>query len=222
MGELSAILFDVVIPTNFSSQADASSLKKLLSAKALRQARSVVVVDQDRKGESSQIAASMGAVVLPSPRGIGPACATAQEHLLSLPKRPEVVVMIPGRGFSAEDIPKVLAPLAQKNNEISFGMSLATGHNIPKKLAHSLLPLPSRGPSPFCAIRFAALIALGLSAKDTHWFLAMAVKAEKYGMTTAEVPVSGCIKKEQSVRGLRGIRRIGSQLWTVFRHATLK
>ena len=78
---------------------------------------------------------------------------------------------------------------------------------------------------PMRAIRFAALVALGMSDRGAGWDVEMQVRALKLGIAIAEVPVSGRPTRP-AARAPAGRHHTaiagGRSLFHVLRHATMR
>ena len=181
-------LIDVVIPT----RDHAASLPPLLRDLPHRMLRSVVVVDRDSSDRTAEIARDSGALVLREPSGgYGAACLRAQAHFSSLPRVPDVLVFIPGdRPAVAGAVMALVAPIAER------GVELVLGHepgrrNFGEKLVTRAIETVYRhkwsGVGPVRALRFPALIALGMSDRGSGWDVEMLVRAVKLGLTCDEV-----------------------------------
>ena len=79
---------------------------------------------------------------------------------------------------------------------------------------------------PYRAIRFPALIALGMRDSGDGWNIEMQVKAVKLGIRIAEVPVvhrEPPGKRESSLAGAgRSLGRTGKMLFQILRHSTAR
>jgi hypothetical protein len=79
---------------------------------------------------------------------------------------------------------------------------------------------------PFRAIRFPALIALGMRDGGDGWNVEMQVKAIKLGLRIVEVPVSHREAADGAGSALRQARksigRTGRMLFQIFRHSTAR
>src|SRR5450432_67728 len=196
----------------------------------MRQLRSVVVVDSASRDATSAIARDAGALVLRESRGgIGAACLHAIAHLSSLPEPPGVVVFVPADGRAdPADLPLLLAPIADGSAELAIGVrdrGAPLGERVVVGLIRAVYRHQFHDLGPMRAVRFPALIALGMSDRGSGWDVEMSVRALKLGLAIAEVPVAG----KELVRGRLGPQRAafaaaagGRSLFHILRHATMR
>ncbi|MBL0213149.1 MAG: glycosyltransferase [Myxococcales bacterium] len=208
-------LIDVVVPT----RDHAASLPLLLAGLPHRMLRSVVVVDRDSSDRSAEIARDAGALVLREPSGgYGAACLRAQAHFSSLPRVPDVIVFIPGdRPVAAGALLALVAPIAERSVELVLGTEPGR-KNLGEKMVTRAIETVYRhkwsGVGPVRALRFPALIALGMSDRGSGWDVEMLVRAVKLGLTCDEV----VLPEDQ-----RRVTRVGGRaLLHLLRHATMR
>jgi len=222
--ERAPLVVDAVVPARDA----AATLSDVLTALPVKRLRSLVVVDNGSHDATSQIARDAGAVVLRASRGgYGSACLTALEHLSRLPQSPDVVVFVPGDAYSdAGELPKLLAPIEAGGAELAIGVR-ERGKPVSEKVVLGLIEAVYRhrfhDTGPMRAIRFPALVALGMSDRGGGWDVEMQVRALKLGLGIAEVQVA---------RGPRRGRRMphpasaaaarGRSLFHILRHATVR
>src|SRR5262245_4672826 len=181
-------VIDVVVPT----RDHASSLGALLGGLPHRAIRSVVVVDRASTDRTTEIARDAGALVLREPTGgYGAACLRAQAHFSALPRVPDLVVFLPGdRAAAAAAIPSLVAPLAERGLELVLGVEYGR-RRLSEKMVIRLINTVYRhrwtGVGPVRAIRFPALIALGMRDRGDGWDVEMLVRAIKLGLSCDEV-----------------------------------
>lgn len=211
----SPLLIDVVVP----ARDHAATLGPLLRALPHRTVRSVVVVDRASRDRTAEIARDAGALVLREPSGgYGAACLRAQAHFSSLPRVPDAVVFIPGdRPTAAAAVAPLVAPIAERGVELVLG-SEAGQPGLGEKLVTGLIDTVYRhrwsGVGPVRAIRFPALIALGMSDRSDGWDVEMLVRAVKLGLSCDEVELP-------SDEG-RVPKALGRALLHILRHATIR
>jgi glycosyltransferase involved in cell wall biosynthesis len=222
------LVVDTVIPARDA----AATLTDVLEALPVKRLRSVVVVDNGSHDATSQIARDAGAVVLRAPSGgYGAACLAAIEHLSRLPQAPDVVAFVPADGsFEAAELPRLLAPLEAGGAELVIGVRerrRRVGDKVVLGLIETIYRHRFHDLGPMRAIRFPALIALGMSDRGGGWDVEMQVRGLKLGLGIAEVPVA---------RGRRRARRLrnpttlaadaaaarGRSLFHILRHATVR
>ena len=208
-------LIDVVVPV----RDHAASLGALLSDLPHRSIRSVVVVDRNSKDRSAEVARDAGALVLREPSGgYGAACLRAQAHFQTLPRVPEVIVFIPGdRPAAAAALLDMIAPIADRGVELVLGVETRR-RRVREKLALGLIDTVYgqrwSGVGPVRALKFPALVALGMRDHSDGWDVEMLVRAVKLSLTCDEVPLPGTDTNPP---------KIGSRaLLHILRHATMR
>jgi glycosyltransferase involved in cell wall biosynthesis len=217
---------DVVIPARDA----AATLPDVLARLPIRQLRSVVVVDLASRDATSAIARDAGALVLRESRGgTGAACLHALAHLSSLPEPPGVVAFVPADGRAdAADLPQLLAPIAEGSAELAIGVrdrGAPLGERVVVGLIRAVYRHQFHDLGPMRAIRFPALVALGMSDRGGGWDVEMSVRALKLGLTIAEVPVGGKdALRDRPVpqRAVGAAAAGGRSLFHILRHATMR
>lgn len=187
----------VIIPTRNEAQA----LQHVLADIPVDLVSEVLVVDSNSTDGTPEIAAQMGARVIPEPRrGYGQACLTGLAHVTS----PDVVVFLDGDySDRPAELPRLLQPIADGRADITLGSRLAAGRtpgSLPwhsvfgNRLAARLIALLF-GPQltdlgPFRAARADVLRALALEETTYGWAVEMILKGALRGYRIVEVPVS--------------------------------
>jgi glycosyltransferase involved in cell wall biosynthesis len=208
-------LIDVVVP----AKDNAATLGGLIRGLPHRVIRSVVVVDRGSTDRTAEVARDAGALVLREPSGgYGAACLRAQAHLSSLPRVPDVVVFFAGdRPAAARALPLLVEPIAERGLELVLGLE-AGRRPLSEKLVTRLIDTVYRhrwsGVGPVRAMRFPALIALGMSDRGDGWDVEMLVRAVKLGLSCDEVELPGDPDREP--------RALGRALLHILRHATMR
>jgi len=208
-------VIDVVVP----ARDHATSLGPLLRDLPRRMVRSVVVVDRASTDRTAEIARDQGALVLREPSGgYGAACLRAQAHFSALPRVPDVVVFIPGdRPSAASAIGALVEPLQERSAELVLGVEpgrVRVGEKIITGLIDTIYSHRWSGVGPIRAMRFPALIALGMSDRGDGWDVEMLVRAVKLGLSCDEVVLP--------VDAHRLNRSLGRALLHILRHATMR
>lgn len=208
-------LIDVVVPV----RDHAASIGSLLRDLPPRAIRSVVVVDRNSSDRSAEIARDAGALVLREPSGgYGAACRRAQAHFSALPRVPEIIVFIPAnRPAAAASVLELVAPITDRGVELVLGVETRK-RRVREKLALGLIDTVYgqrwSGVGPVRALRFPALVALGMRDHGDGWDVEMLVRATKLGLTCDEVALLG---DDQSPP------KIGSRaLLHILRHSTMR
>lgn len=208
-------LIDVVVP----ARDHVASLGPLLRDLPHKLLRSVVVVDRGSTDRTAEVARDAGALVLREPSGgYGAACLRAQTHFSSLPRVPDILVFIPGdRPAAAASIAELTQPIADRGVELVLGTEpgrRAVGEKIVTGLIDTVYRHRWSGVGPVRALRFPALIALGMSDRGSGWDVEMLVRAVKLGLSCDEVALP--------VDTHRAERAFGRALLHILRHATMR
>jgi glycosyltransferase involved in cell wall biosynthesis len=212
---VTAPLIDIVIP----ARDHTASLGALLRDLPHRAIRSVVVVDRASTDRTGEIARDGGALVLREPSGgYGAACLRAQAHLQSLPRVPDVVVFVPGdRPSAARAILDLVAPIAERGVELVLGSERGrrrVGEKVVTGLIDTVYGHRWSGVGPVRALRFPALVALGMSDRGSGWDVEMQVRAVKLGLSCDEVALPADAHHAP--------RSLGKALLHIIRHATMR
>ena len=161
----------------------------------------VLVIDSDSSDGTAAIARDAGAKVLREPRrGYGRACLTG----LAAVNSPDVVVFLDGDySDRPAEMSLLLEPLRNGSADMVIGSRLAgarTAGAMPwhavlgNRLAAGLIALfgglSLTDLGPFRAVRYEALIGLGLCESTYGWPVEMIVKGARRGLRIVEVPVS--------------------------------
>jgi glycosyltransferase involved in cell wall biosynthesis len=214
------LVVDVVVPTHDG----AATIGDVLARLPHRRLRSVMVVDLGSTDATSQIARDSGVVVVRESRGgYGAGCLYAMSHLAHLPAPPDIVAFVPGDGSAdPAGLVELLRALEDDGAELAVGVDGAGA--VPDRAVARLIGAVYRqrvhASSPMRAIRYPALVALGMSDRGGGWDVEMLVRALKLGLHVVEVPVAG-----QAVAGKGLVERTaarGRSLFHILRHATLR
>ena len=210
-----APLIDVVVPV----RDHAASLAPLLRELPHRLIRSVLVIDRASRDRSAEIARDAGALVLrESSGGYGAACLRAQAHFGSLPRVPDVLVFIPGdRPAAATAVAELVEPIAARGVELVLGAESGR-RKVREKLVVGLIDTVYgqrwTGVGPVRALKFPALVALGMRDRGEGWDVEMLVRAVKLGLNCDEVMLPADAHRDSKV-GARSLLHI-------LRHATMR
>lgn len=213
---LGPLIIDVVV----LARDHAATLPAVLKGFPARTVRSIVVVDLASRDRTAEAARDAGALVLREPTGgYGAGCQRATAHFSSLPRVPEAVVFIPGdRPAAAAMLPALVEPLVDRGLELVLGID-ATKHRLGERLVIGLIDTVYRhrwsGVGPVRALKFPALVALGMRDRGDGWDVEMLVRASKLGLTCDEVQLPA---EEAHAR-----TKVGSRaLLHILRHATMR
>ncbi len=224
---------DVIVP----ARNEAEGLGAVVSAIPPRLVRSVVVVDNGSTDATARVAEDAGAIVVREPRvGYGAACRRGIAHLSSLPRKPDVVVFMSGSGC---DDPRELARLVEPLRENLFDLVVGSrvlgqaplnsgqraGNFVATQLIRAIYGHRYTDLSSFRAIRYPALIALGMRDEGYGFLVEMQVKALKTGLRVAETPVSyrSAARRIGRVAQVKDTIGAGAKaLFQIFRHSTAR
>lgn len=219
------LVVDVVVPT----RNGAATLGGVLARLPHRRLRSVMVVDLGSSDTTSQIARDSGVVVVRETRGgYGAGCLYAMSHLAHLPQTPDVVAFVPGDGSAeASALPDLLRAIEDEGAELAVGVG--GGGTAPDRAVAKLIGAVYRQrvrgvghASAMRAIRYPALIALGMSDRGGGWDVEMLVRALKIGLHVVEVPIAGQGTAGKKGGLVDGAAAKGRSLFHILRHATLR
>lgn len=187
----------VIIPTHNEAQA----IERVLGDLPSDLTTEVIVVDSNSTDGTPEIAARMGARVIPEPRrGYGRACLRG----LVVANSPDVVVFLDGDySDRPSELPILIAPIMEGRADITLGSRLQDRHSasaLPwhqvfgNRLAAGLIRLlygvQITDLGPFRAGRADVLSALSLEEPTYGWAVEMILKGALAGYRVVEVPVS--------------------------------
>ena len=187
----------IIIPTHNEAEAIPHVLADLISDLVTE----VIVVDSNSTDATREIAASMGAHVIPEPRrGYGRACLTG----LAAANSPDVVVFLDGDySDRPAELPILVAPILTGRADITLGSRLLQsrsagalpwhqvfGNRLAASLIRLLYGLKITDLGPFRAARAEVLHALALEETTYGWAVEMILKGTVAGFRVVEVPVS--------------------------------
>jgi len=187
----------VIIPT----RNEALSIGRVLADLPMDLVSEVIVVDSNSTDDTREIAARMGARVVPEPRrGYGRACLTG----IAAASAPDVVVFLDGDySDRPAELPLLLAPIAEGRADIALGSRLAGprtpgalpwhsafGNQLAAFLISKLFGQRITDLGPFRAARAEVICALALEEDTYGWAVEMILKGAVQGFRIVEVPVS--------------------------------
>ncbi len=206
----------VVIPV----RNEAAALSHVLADLPRGIVTEVLVVDSNSTDGTAEVAARMGARVVPEPRrGYGQACLTGIAHATS----PDIIVFLDGDySDRPAELPHLLAPIVEGRADLTLGSRLAGqrargampwhaafGNRLAAFLINTLFRQRITDLGPFRAARAEVLHRLALEETTYGWAVEMILKAAVQGLRIVEVPVSyypriGESKISGTVRGTVG------------------
>ncbi|MFL6448144.1 MAG: glycosyltransferase family 2 protein [Bryobacteraceae bacterium] len=187
----------VIIPTH----NEALAIERVLADLPSDLTTEVIVVDSNSSDGTPEIAARMGARVVPEPRrGYGRACLTGLEKANS----PDVVVFLDGDySDRPSELPILVAPIAEGRADITLGSRIrersssralpwhqVLGNRFAASLIRRLYRLEITDLGPFRAGRADVLSGLALEETTYGWAVEMILKGALAGFRVVEVPVS--------------------------------
>jgi hypothetical protein len=195
------------------------SLRTLLRDLPHRTIRSVVVIDRASTDRTPDVARDAGALVLREPGGgYGAACQRAQAHFQALPRVPDVLVFLPAdRPAATAALLSLVEPIVERGVELVLGVEHGR-RGVGEALVTALIDTVYRhrwsGVGPVRALKFPALVALGMRDRGDGWDVEMLVRATKLGLSCDEVQLPADAHRDPKV-GSRALLHI-------LRHATMR
>ena len=196
----------------------------------------IIVVDNGSTDDTLNIARERGATgIVEETKGYGRACLKGIDYLKTQQSVPDVVVFLDGdHSDYPEEMALVVEPIIKGEADLVIG-SRALGKRergsmtIPQVfgnwLATGLMKLLYSAHytdlGPFRAIKYDKLIAIDMQDKTYGWTVEMQLKAAKFGLKFAEVPVRyrkriGFSKISGTVKGT--INAGYKIIWTIFKY----
>ena len=196
----------------------------------------IVVVNNNSTDNTMEVAEKAGATVLrENKQGYGYACLCGIEYVSQQPKKPDVIVFMDADySDHPEELPEVVQPIIDNKADLVIG-SRALGNRekgsmtpqqvfgnwLATRLMKLFYGIHFTDLGPFRAIKYDALIRIGMQDRTYGWTVEMQLKAAKHNLRCAEVPVSyrrriGASKVSGTVKGtvLAGYKII----WTIFKY----
>ena len=196
----------------------------------------IVVVNNNSSDDTAKNARDAGVTVLEEPRqGYGFACLCGIEYLSQQVPPPDIVVFMDADySDHPNELPQVMAPIINNGADLVIGsralgvrergsmtVPQVFGNWLATRLMKWLYGASFTDLGPFRAIRYPALLSLNMQDQTYGWTVEMQLKAAKYGLRCAEVPVSyrrriGVSKVSGTVKGtlLAGYKII----WTIVKY----
>jgi glycosyltransferase involved in cell wall biosynthesis len=222
---------DVVV----AARNQQKSIAQIVGEIPARIVRSVLVVDNGSTDATARAAEDAGAIVLREGKGgHGAACLRAVAHLSTLPRPPDAVVFMAADGSAdPADLPALLKPLREGLFDLVLGSralgtqgktraSARAASFVAVSLIHAIYGHRYTDMGPLRAIRYPALIALGLSDPEGGFLAEMQVKAVRRGLRIAEVPVTERPRTGTGTALKDRASATGQVLYQILRHATAR
>jgi len=213
---------DVVIPARDAEATLATTLDRA----ALRELRSLIVIDRGSTDGTAGVARDLGAVVLREPAGgYGAACLRALAHFAEQPEDPDVVVFAPPTArLDVAQLRRLLAPLDSGEAELVIGGAPAArlGDRAVGRLIDAVYGHRFGRPGPIRAIRYPALVALGMSDRGDGWDVEMLVRALRLGVGIVEVDLGTTVDPRPAGGVKAACAAGGRSLFHILRHATVR
>lgn len=184
---------------------EGASIGKVVTAIPRPLVDTIIVGNNGSKDKTAEVAEKTGAVVVNEPRpGYGWACLKGMEYAAQMEDKPDIIVFIDG-DFSdyPEEMPDVVAPIIENDIDLVIGSralgakekgSMTFPQRFGNWLATRLMRIFYRvrytDLGPFRAIKYDALMKLGMSDKTYGWTIEMQLRAAKHKLTYTEVPVN--------------------------------
>ncbi len=226
-------IIDVIIP----AYNEEESIGLVLGDIPREWVRDIIVCNNASTDNTAEVARKAGAIVVDQPRkGYGSACLKGIEYIQARPEQeqPDIIVFLDGDySDHPEELPEVVRPILEKDKDLVIGSratgDLEKGAMMPQQifgnwLAISLIKLFYQyhftDLGPFRAIKWPKLLDINMEDPDFGWTVEMQVKAAKYKLSYAEVPVTyrrrvGVSKVSGTIRG--SILAGHKILWTIFK-----
>ncbi len=222
----------VIIPAYNEQQSIASVIADIPK----EWVKEIVVVNNNSTDKTMEVAENAGATVLRENRqGYGYACLCGIEYVSQQPEKPDIIVFMDADySDHPEELPEVVKPIIENKADLVIG-SRALGNKekgamMPQQvfgnwLATRLMRLfygvHFTDLGPFRAIRYDALMRIGMQDKTYGWTVEMQLKAAKHKLRCTEVPVNyrrriGVSKVSGTLKGtiMAGYKII----WTIFKY----
>lgn len=211
------MIIDVVIP----AWNEEKSIGHVVRDIDRTRVRHVIVVDNNSKDKTREVAESAGAIVLfEGEQGYGAACLTGIAHARNQVPRAEVLVFMDADYSDyAHELPLLLAPILNDGADLVIGSRAlgvrekgsmtpqqVFGNWLATRLIRLFFNFTYSDLGPYRAIRTDALEQIGMRDRNYGWTVEMQIKALKHKLKVAEVAVNyrkriGVSKVSGTVKG---------------------
>lgn len=181
----------------------------------------IVVVDNNSRDKTFEIATKLGATALFEPqKGYGMACLTAMNHIANSATKPDIIVFLDGdHSDYPEELPLLVQPIIDQKADMVIGsralgnkqkgsMTLQQifGNWLATRLMKYLYKVKYTDLGPFRAVRYSSLLEIGMRDTNYGWTVEMQIKAAKLNLKIMEIPVNyrkriGVSKVSGTVKG---------------------
>ncbi len=194
------MLIDVIIPAYNEAEAVGLVIRDI--PKHL--VRAIVVANNASTDATRAAAERAGATVVDQPvRGYGNACSKAMEQVATHSPAPDIVVFLDAdHSDHAEQLPELIAPILHGEADLVIGSRALGlkergsmtpqqifGNWLATRMIRWMYGVRFTDLGPFRAVRYEALLAIGMRDRTFGWTVEMQVKAAKLGLRCTEVPV---------------------------------
>lgn len=226
---------DVLVPVLTPEAA----LPRVLDAVPKDLVRNVVLVKVGEANGTASLAVQGKATFLSVKEGgYGAAVLRGLEYLEGLAEQPAIVVILAASGaHDPADIPALLRPILRSRYDLVIGSpTLGPGHGsamdrvercgnfLAVQLIRMVYGYSYTDLSTFVAIRFPALVALGMTDSGSGFATELRVKALKVGLRVAEIPIASRHQGGEEPSGRLRDRMDASykSLYQILRNATIR
>ena len=198
----------------------------------------VVVVDNGSRDRTAEVARAGGATVVSEPeRGYGAACLAGIRTLAELETVPEVVVFLDAdHSDDPANVPLLVTDILEGRADLVLGVRSGSGPGtVPLHarmgnrtvllVARALFGRAFQDLPPFRAIRFDALLAIGMDDRTWGWTLQMQLRAVRAGLRIHEIrlPYRPRARGRSKVSGsLVGSVRAGLKMFYTLAHERIR
>ncbi len=164
----------------------------------------IIVVDNNSKDRTSEIARKAGATVLSQPKmGYGNACLKGLDYVANQPIKPEIIVFLDGDYSDyPEELTKIVRPIIENDIDLVIGARTKEwreegammpqqifGNWLATTLMRCFFGAKFTDLGPFRAIKYQRLLDLKMQDPTYGWTVEMQLKAKRQCLSYIEVPV---------------------------------
>jgi glycosyltransferase involved in cell wall biosynthesis len=210
-------IVDIIIPAFNESLSIESVINDITQSFV----RHVIVVSNGSTDQTEELAARAGAIALSEPRkGYGYACLAGMRWAAKQDPPADIIVFMDGDYSDyASEMPDLIAPILRDEADLVIGsralgnrekgsmtMPQVFGNWLATRMIHVIYGFRFTDLGPYRAMRYDALMTLGMSDKTYGWTVEMQVRALRKKLRCAEVAVNyrkriGVSKVSGTVKG---------------------